>query len=56
MDSVSGKGPSAIDYAIENTKNDPEGFYGPWWDSVIIGSQSSCSILTLFSVLHNIGS
>lgn len=30
MDPVIGKGPSAIDYAIEHTKNDPVGSYGPW--------------------------
>lgn len=35
MDSVSGKGPSAIEYAIENTKNDPEGFYGPWFVALL---------------------
>ncbi|KIO33297.1 hypothetical protein M407DRAFT_198801 [Tulasnella calospora MUT 4182] len=30
MDPVIGKGPSAIDYAIEHTKNDRVGSYGPW--------------------------
>ncbi|KAG8947225.1 hypothetical protein FRC04_010948 [Tulasnella sp. 424] len=30
MDPVIGKGPSAIDYAIDNAKNNPVGWYGPW--------------------------
>ncbi|KAG8975687.1 hypothetical protein FRC05_005205 [Tulasnella sp. 425] len=36
MDPVIGKGPSAIDYVIEQAKNDPVGWYGPWLVGLIV--------------------